>query len=53
MDKNVDIKANSPYCNTLLWTSVCFPKVNQQKLVGMVSTNNMKRTYSEKIYKSF
>ena len=25
----------------LLWTSSCFLQVNQQRLVGMVSTNNM------------
>ena len=25
----------------LLWTSLCFLKVNQKKCVGMVSTNNI------------
>ena len=28
-----------------------FLQVNQQKRVGMVSTNNLLRTYSEQIYK--
>ena len=36
-------------CFTL--TRFCFLQVNQQKHVGMVSTNNI--TYSEQIYKPF
>ena len=32
----------------LLWTSFYFMHVNQQERVGMVSTNNMYRTYSRK-----
>ena len=35
------IRTNSPHWNVLLWTSFCFLKVNQQKPVGFVSTNNM------------
>ena len=46
-----DIRTNSPCCSVLLWTSFCFLQVNQQKYVGMVSTNNI--TYSEQIYKPF
>ena len=39
--------------NFLRWTSFCNLKFNQQKRVGMVSTNNMLRTYSDKIYNPF
>ena len=46
-----DIRTNSPCCSVLLWTSFCFPQVNRQKRVWMVSTNNI--TCSEQIYKPF
>ena len=32
----------------ILWISFCFPHINEQKFVGMVCTNNVERTYSEK-----
>ena len=41
------LRTNSP-CNTiLLWTSFYFLQVNQQKGVGMISTYNIYRAYSE------
>ena len=45
-----DIRTNNLCCSVLLWTSFCFLQVNQQKRVGLVSTNIM---YSEQIYKLF
>ena len=44
------IRTSSLCCNVLRWTSFCFLQLNQQKRVGMVSTNI---TYSEQIYKLF
>ena len=38
------IRTNSRCCSVLLKTSFCFLQVNQQKHVGMVSTNN--KTFS-------
>ena len=32
---------NSPCCSVLLLTSFCFLQINQQKRVGMVSTDNV------------
>ena len=39
--------------NFLLWTSFCFLKINQQAGVGMVSTNNIQKTYTDQIYNPF
>ena len=41
------------HANFLLCTSFCFQKFNQQKRVGMVSTNDMLRIYSDQIYNPF
>ena len=37
----------------IFWISFCFLQVYQQKRVGMVSTNNVLRTYSEEIHIPF
>ena len=49
--QNSDIRTNNPCCSVLLWTSLSFLQVNQQKLNAMVSTNDI--THSEQIYKPF
>ena len=41
------------HANFLRWTSFCNLKFNEQKRVGMVSINNMLRTYSDEIYNPF
>ena len=46
-----DVRTNSTCCSVLLCTSFCFLQVNQQKHVGMLSTNNI--MYSEQISKYF
>ena len=40
--QNPDIRTNNPYCNVLLWVMFdSILKVNQQKRVGMIFTNNI------------
>ena len=47
----IGIGTISLYYNSLHWTSFYFLRFNQQKLVGIVSTDNVQRTYSEQIHK--
>ena len=42
--QNPDIRTNSPCCNVLLWTSLCFLPVNQQKRVGMCKEHTLTRS---------
>ena len=39
--QNPDIRTNGPCDNILLWTSFWFLQGNQQKYLGMISTNNV------------
>ena len=48
--QNPDIITNSLCCNVLLGTSFCFLHATQQKLVGMISIDNMLRAYSDQMY---